>query len=319
MQMKLSKEFKVGLFMVAAIVLLYFGFYFLKGVNFFSNSHTYYAFYDNVDNLTVSNQVRLNGLAVGRVSDIQIQQTKNRVLVVMEIDSDIIMGDSTVAVLNGELLGGRFIQLSVGNLTNPKSPKDTLRSEVAKGIADFIAENAAPVADNLTTTFRKINTILDALAKNTGRLDTMFIRLEATPLILNKTLNTANSNIDQLGSSYKAVAENLRVALADLKPTLENFKVLSDSLKQIELKGTIDKAQQALTKLDNAIGKFNSKDNTLGKLMNDDEVYINLNKLLMSLDSLATHFNENPRHFMSPLGKSRKKILDELEKQKRNK
>jgi phospholipid/cholesterol/gamma-HCH transport system substrate-binding protein len=319
MQMKLSKEFKVGLFMVMAIVLLYFGFYFLKGVNFFTNSHTYYAFYDNVDNLTPSNQVRLNGLAVGRVRDIQIQQTKNRVLVVMEIDSDIVLGDSTVAILNGELLGTRFIQLDVGNLTNPRQPKDTLKSKVAKGIADFLAESAAPVADNLTTTFRKINTILDALARNTGRLDTMFIRLQATPLILNKTLNTANSNIDQLGASYKSVAESLNVALADLKPTLENFRVLSDSLKQIQLKGTIDKAQQALTKLDNAIAKFNTKDNTMGKLMNDDEVYINLNKLLISLDSLATHFNENPRHFMSPLGKSRKKIVDELEKQKRNK
>jgi phospholipid/cholesterol/gamma-HCH transport system substrate-binding protein len=319
MQMNLSKEFKVGLFMVMAIVLLYFGFYFLKGINFFSNSHTYYAFYDNVDNLTPSNQVRLNGLAVGRVSDIQIQQTKNRVLVVMEIDSDIILGDSTTAILNGELLGTRFIQLDIGDLSNPKSPKDTLRAKVAKGIADFLAESAAPVADNLTTTFRKINTILDALANNTGRLDTMFIRLQATPLILNKTLNTANSNIDELGTNYKAVAQSLNAALTELKPTLENLKVFSDSLKQIELKGTIDKAQQALTKLDNAFAKLNAKDNTLGKLLNEQEVYLNLNKLLLSLDSLATHFNDNPRHFMSPLGKSRKKIQSELDKQKGNK
>jgi phospholipid/cholesterol/gamma-HCH transport system substrate-binding protein len=319
MQMKLSKEFKVGLFMVMAIVLLYFGFYFLKGVNFFSNSHTYYAFYDNVDNLTPSNQVRLNGLAVGRVSDIQIQQTKNRVLVVMEIDSDIILGDSTTAILNGELLGTRFIQLDIGNLSNPKSPKDTLRAKVAKGIADFLAESAAPVADNLTTTFRKINTILDALAKNTGRLDTMFIRLQETPAILNRTLNTANLNIDELGTNYKAVAQSLNAALTELKPTLANLNSFSDSLKQIELKGTIDKAQEALTKLDNAFAKLNSKDNTLGKLLNEQEVYLNLNKLLLSLDSLATHFNENPRHFMSPLGKSRKKIQAELDKQKGNK
>lgn len=301
--------------MVMAIVLLYFGFYFLKGVNFFSHSHTYYAFYDNVDNLAPSNQVRLNGFAVGRVSDIQIQQELNRVLVVMEIDSDIVLGDTTVALLNGELLGTRFIQLNVGSLANPKQPKDTLRSAVAKGIADY----AAPVADNLTTTFRKINTILDALANNTGRLDTMFIGLKATPVILNRTLNTANANMDALGHSYKAVADSLNAALGALKPTLENFRVLSDSLKQIQLKATIDKAQQALANLDLAIGKLNSKDNTLGKLLNEDQVYVNLNKLLLSIDSLATHFNENPRHFMSPLGKSRKKIIDELEKQKRNK
>ena len=78
--MKLSKEFKVGLFMVVAITLLYFGFNFLKGIDFFSSSKKYYAVYENVDKLTESNQVFLNGLAVGRVSHIQIEQRRNRVL-----------------------------------------------------------------------------------------------------------------------------------------------------------------------------------------------------------------------------------------------
>jgi phospholipid/cholesterol/gamma-HCH transport system substrate-binding protein len=186
---------------------------------------------------------------------------------------------------------------------------------VAKGIADFIAENAAPVADNLQTTFRKINTILDALARNTGRLDTMFIRLQATPALLNKTLSTANTNIDQLGTSYKAVAGNLNNALVELKPTLENFRILSDSLKQLQLTGTINKAQQALNNLNETLTKLNKGDNTVSKLLNDDEVYVNLNKLLLTLDTLATHLNENPRHFTAPFGKSRKKILEELKKQ----
>ena len=73
--MNLSREFKVGLFMVAAITLLYFGFNFLKGIDFFSTSNKYYAVFTNVDKLTESNQIFLNGYAVGRVSDIQIQQS----------------------------------------------------------------------------------------------------------------------------------------------------------------------------------------------------------------------------------------------------
>ena len=71
--------------------------------------------YDNVDKLTESNQIFLNGYAVGRVSKIQIQQRLNRVLVELDIDSDIVLTDSSVALLNGELLGGRFIQLMMGN------------------------------------------------------------------------------------------------------------------------------------------------------------------------------------------------------------
>ncbi len=124
--MKLSKEFKVGLFMVVAITLLYFGFNFLRGIDFFSSTNKYYVIYQNVDKLTESNQVFLNGYAVGRVSKIQIQQNKNRVVVEMDIESDIVLTDSTFAILNGELLGGRFIQLDVGRGSRLLKPKDTV-------------------------------------------------------------------------------------------------------------------------------------------------------------------------------------------------
>jgi phospholipid/cholesterol/gamma-HCH transport system substrate-binding protein len=125
--MRISKEVKVGLFMAVSLMLLYFGFNFLKGIDFFSSTNRYYAVYTNVDKLMPSNQVFINGYAVGRVSKIQFQQSKNRVLVEMEIDSEIILGDSTVAILNGDILGTKYIQLNVGSIAHPIQPKDTLR------------------------------------------------------------------------------------------------------------------------------------------------------------------------------------------------
>ena len=84
--------------MVVTITLLYFGFNFLKGIDFFSTSNKYFVIYENVDKLTESNQVFLNGYAVGRVSDIQIEQKKNRVIVELDINSDIILTDSSTAL-----------------------------------------------------------------------------------------------------------------------------------------------------------------------------------------------------------------------------
>jgi phospholipid/cholesterol/gamma-HCH transport system substrate-binding protein len=314
--MKISKEVKVGLFMVVSIVLLYLGFNFLKGIDFFSSTNKYYAVYQNVDKLAESNQIYLNGYAVGRVRKIYIQQTKNRVIVEMNIDSKIVLTDSTVAVLNGELLGGRFIELMVGNSPNRLSTKDTLRSEVAKGLMDFLAKNAEPVADNLQTTLRKLNSLLDNLGKNSRRLDTMFMRLQGTPGLINKTLITANGNIEGLSTSFRMVADNMNTRITELKPTLDNFKTLSDSLKLIQLNGTMAKAQQAIGKLNETLAKLNSGDNTVSKLMNEDSLYVNLNRLVNSFDSLATHLNQNPKHFLGPLGKSRKKIERELKEQR---
>jgi phospholipid/cholesterol/gamma-HCH transport system substrate-binding protein len=314
--MKLSKEFKVGLFMVVAITLLYFGFNFLKGIDFFSSTKKYYAVYENVDKLTESNQIYLNGYAVGRVSRIQIQQRLNRVLVELDINSEIVLTDSSVALLNGELLGGRFIQLIVNRGGNVLEAKDTINSDVAKGIMDFFQQNAEPVATNLTITLRNLNTILEGLARNTKRIDTMFLRLQATPAILNRALNTANSNIDGLSESFRSVAGNLNGTLEELKPTLSNFRTLSDSLKMLQLNSTVNKAQQSLNKLDNALSRLNSGDNTVSKLMTEDSLYVNLNQLLNSVDSLAKHFNTNPKHFMAPLGKSQRRIERDLKKQR---
>lgn len=315
--MNISKEVKVGLFMVVSLVLLYVGFNYLKGIDFFSSTKKYYAVYNNVDKLMPSNQVYINGYAVGRVSKIQYQQQRNRVLVEMEIGSDIVLGDSTVAILNGDILGTKFIQLNVGSIENPLKPKDTLRSEVAKGIADFLAENAAPVADNLQSTLRKLNTILDNLGKNSEKLDEIFNDFKATPKLLNSTLSNTNSKMDGLADNLKAVTENVNGALAELKPTLSNFKSFSDSLKSVEMNATLTKAQQALTKLNETLGRLSKGDNTMSKLMMDDTLYVNLNKLLLSLDTLATHMNENPKHFFAPLGKSRSKIQRDLEKQQK--
>jgi phospholipid/cholesterol/gamma-HCH transport system substrate-binding protein len=144
----------------------------------------------------------------------------------------------------------------------------------------------------------------------------MFIRLQSTPGLINRTLITANGNIVGLSTSFKNVADNMNSRITELKPTLDNFKTLSDSLKLIQLNGTMTKAQEAIGKLNETLAKFNSGDNTVSKLMNEDSLYVNLNKLVNSFDSLANHINQNPKHFMGPLGKSRKKIERELKEQR---
>jgi phospholipid/cholesterol/gamma-HCH transport system substrate-binding protein len=311
-----NKEFKVGLFVAVTLVLLYFGFNFLKGIDFFSTTNKYYVIYDNIDELAVSNPVLVNGFAVGRVSHINImQQKQNKVLVELMIDSDIQLGDSTQAILNSDFLGGKSILLSIGTVRNPLEPKDTLIAVVAKGMLDLLSETATPVADNVGTTLRKVNIILDNLTKNSQKLDTIFLRLQATPLLLNRTLVTANGTVEELSNSFKSVAVNLNGTLAELKPTMANLKVFSDSLKRMQLNQTVAEARQAMEKLNGIMDKAGKENSTFNKLMTEDSLYVNLNKLLMNLDTLANHFDSNPNHFLAPLGKSKNKIERDRKKE----
>ncbi len=305
--------------MVTGIVLLYFGFNFLKGIDFFSSNKKYYAIFDNVDKLTPSNQIFLSGLAVGRVSDIRILQGRNnKVLVELEISTEVVLDQKSSAILSGDLLGTKYLLLDIGEVTNPLAPGDTINAVLDKGLAELLEENAVPVAANLQSTLRKLNTVLDNLASNTGKLDTILLDFQGTPYRIKGMINNINGKLGEVTGEIGGVTKNLNSKLDQLEPTLANFKILSDSLKEIELNGTLKKLQVSLAKMNETLTRMNSDDNTVGKLMTEDTLYTNLNTLLRSLDSLANHLNSNPKHFLGPLGKSQKKIERDLKKQKDN-
>jgi phospholipid/cholesterol/gamma-HCH transport system substrate-binding protein len=304
-----QKELMVGIFAAAAIVLLYFGFNFLKGIDFFATTKKYYAIYENVDNLQISNPVRVSGFAAGRVSNITIiENEQHSVLVEIDIDSKIKLGDSTKAILDGELLGSKYILLAIGKVNTPLKPGDTLRSEAAKGMFQALTETAQPVAGNLQSTLRKFDIAIEGLTKNSRRLDSIFAKLQKTPDILNMTLRNANGKIDVLSASFTDVSANLNTTLTDLRPVIKNFGSLSDTLKRLQLNKTIAKTQQTLTSLNETLTRMKKGDNTVSKLMTEDTLYVNLNRLILRLDTLARNFNNSPKHFLGPLGKSSSKI-----------
>ena len=113
--MKISQEVKVGLLVVVSLLMLYFGFNFLKGSDFFSSNNKYEVTFDNIDGLTPSNPVRINGLAIGQVKKIDILQDQgNKLLVTLELRKEIRVTQGTRAILADDgLLGGKMIHLAI--------------------------------------------------------------------------------------------------------------------------------------------------------------------------------------------------------------
>ena len=97
----MSREFKVGIIGIVGLLMLYFGSNFLKGIDFFSSTKEYFVIYDNIDGLIVSNPVIVNGYSVGRVSEIDIlQEINNKILVSLDINDDLVIGDTSIATLS---------------------------------------------------------------------------------------------------------------------------------------------------------------------------------------------------------------------------
>ena len=314
--MKYTKEFKVGFFAIIAITALYFGFNFLKGEDFFSDTHKYYVMYSNIGGLEVSNPVNINGVSVGRVSAKKLLQgeNENRVVVELDVDGDIILGKGALAMLESDLLGSISISVDDGDLSQPLNYGDTIQGELQKGLQALFEDTAQPLANNLEITISKINTILTnfegtsssiketlgSFKKASDDVDRLILQ---NSRIINSTLNQFNSLASELNTQVKGVS-----------PVLNKYGELADSLKGIEFNETLYKLNTTLDQLTATIEKMNSESGTLGKLINNDSLYNILNKTLEDFDKVMIHLEEEPNYFLAPLGKTRKQVEKQLRK-----
>ena len=229
----MSKEFKVGLIALIAGVLLYYGFNFLKGKDFFSPTNKFYVLYDNVDGLNKSNPVIINGLAVGRVSRIQLlQDAQNLILVELDIDENIQLGDSTVASLsNTDFLGSKGIILTVGPLTNTIEPGDTLIPFQDKGLSEIFA-SAEPVASNLNTTITRVNEILIGLKGSGEKINETLDEVKIMTKSVNEIIGDNQYELAQIMSNTSSLIAKLN---DKLDPIMNKTEGVLDSLNNLQI------------------------------------------------------------------------------------
>jgi phospholipid/cholesterol/gamma-HCH transport system substrate-binding protein len=310
-----SKELKVGILAVISGTILYLGFNYLKGKDFLSKTNKYYTIYANIDGLKISNPVIVNGFTVGRVSNIQILQDKNNmVLVELDIAENVVLGDSTVATLtNEDFLGSKAILLELGKFTTPAQNGDTIPSGFDKGLSALF-ERAEPLTDNITVTI--------------GRINDMLIGLEGAGEKVNEALDSFNKTMGHVDSimlvtvpefnnvmiKMRSLGDNINKKLDELTPVIDGTKLTLDKINALEIQESLNSLNAFLIESKKLITEINEGNGTVTKLLKEDSLYQNLNQAMIDLDVLLVHFNENPKHFMSPLGKSKKKIEKELSK-----
>ena len=311
----MSKEFKVGLLTVISGTILYLGFNYLKGKDFFSTTNKYYAIYANIDGLDVSNPVIVNGFAVGRVSRIQIvQELDNQILVELDVHGDVVLGDSTVATLtNEDFLGSKAILLEIGHVTTPAQHGDTLLAGFDKGLAALF-ERAQPLTDNIGITIGRINEILIGLEGAGEGLEKALTTFTNTMVHLESMLETNKPVVAEILTNVNISTEKLHQKMDQLDPILDNANTTLNKINALEVERTLQGVDELLAELTKLMEQINEGDGTMTKMIKEDSLYQNMNQALIDPDKLLIHFNENPKHFMAPLGKSKKKIEKEKAK-----
>ncbi len=206
--------------------------------------------------------------------------------------------------------------LEVGTVTEPLQNGDTLIAQLDKALEDLVRESALPVADNLQVTIRRINTILEGLTGSTEKFTSTLTHLEQVSLNVRRITGPQNrEKFTDLLDNLNSVADQLEKATGKLSPMIDNYSAVADTLKALEIEKTLSKANGALDRLSATLTKINEGEGTLGQLVTNDSLHNQLSETLENLDKLLIHMNEYPKHFFAPLGKKRKKIQKDLNKQ----
>ncbi|TLM92365.1 MCE family protein [Hymenobacter jeollabukensis] len=296
-----SKEAKVALLAVVALVALFVGFRFLKGSNVFSSDRTFYTVYDNVDGLNDGAAVLLNGVAVGQVKKRELMPEQgNRVRVSIEVRKDVEVGDSTLASLSGSLLGSKSVTLIQGRNTKIFTGGEELRSYHAASLTDAFQAKALPVLGTVDSTLIRVNQFLSKEARLS--LQQTLLNSQATTEALRNMLVMNQRNINQITTNMAALSSSLAVTERKFDQVATNLALITDTLKRAPLAKTVRDLNTTVAQTQSAIRGLNqqltSTKGSLGKLLNDDSLYTNLNATSASANALLVDLKANPKRYV---------------------
>lgn len=298
--MKLSGETKVGLLALIAGVILYVGFNYLKGIDFFDPTTTYYVVYDRVDGLTVSNQVQINGMSIGRVAAVTILQDRgNKLLVTLDIQDDIKLGKGSVAQLSDNgLLGGKKIDLLVAFTDQQLSEGDTLVAKRESGMTEMLMEKASPVMQGLDSTLANINRLIKEYQGMSIEVRKIMANTADASGQASGILAENRNKIAQIATNINKLSAQLVETEKSIQPLVGKMNTFADSLNTMQLASTVNNANRSLASLQKTMQAIEKGQGTLGKLVTTDSLHTNLNRTLTHLDSLFIDLKARPKRYV---------------------
>ncbi|WKW46816.1 MlaD family protein [Myroides sp. JBRI-B21084] len=301
MKIALTREIKTAILVLLSIGMLIWGYTFLNGKNLFNNSRTFFVEYDNVEGLTTASSVTVNGMVVGKVHHISLQE-QGKLLVELMMTEKVDIPKSTRAVIySPDLIGGKQISLQINyNDKNFAQSGDYLQPGILNGIVDELGAKVDPIAKKLDSVLYNVNILVQSLNKT---LDPATQKnLQEALAQLNATMHNANGitgKFDKIVTNNEAKINNM---VTDFNNTSKNLSAFSNDLDKIQLQ----KLQDILTKFDNAAGNLdnmlndaNNGKGNIGKLMKEEQLYNNLEQTTKELNQLLEDVKLNPSRYIN--------------------
>jgi len=297
--LKITREIKTAILVIASILLFIWGYSFLKGRDLLTNYKTFYVQYDNVEGLVKSAPVTINGLTVGKVSDIKFLDNSGKIQVELQIKSDFPFSKSSIAsIYEPGLIGGKQVMI-IPNFEDKILAESgmTLKGGNKPGLTALVAERLTPLqekvekmvvsADDL---LKNVNSILDAKTKE--HLKSGIVNLDSTLV----AFRAASKNVNEMLAENKGKINN---TMTNFDKASGNFAKITDSIAKVNISETVKKLEKTLASVDKIMVDVQSGKGTLGKLAKDETLYTNFAKTSKELELLLQDLRLNPTRYVN--------------------
>ncbi|MBO5186423.1 MAG: MCE family protein [Prevotella sp.] len=286
-----NKEVQIALVAIAGIVVLFFGLQFLKGLSLYSNEDTYYVAFDDISGLSASSPVYAAGYKVGVVKDIIYNYEKTgEIVAVLGLDKNLRLPKGSTAEIESDMLGNIKVNLMLtGNPLEHLTVGDTI---IGNKDAGMLGRAAA---------------MIPAVEKMLPKLDSIMANLNM--LLADQALVNSIHNVDRITSNLTVTTKEMNKLMAGLNGkvpgmmekadrVLDNTDKMTARLAAVDVASTMAKVDATLANVHSMTEKMNSREGSLGLLMNDPELYNNLTATMRDADSLMIDLKQHPKRYV---------------------
>jgi len=290
---RFSDEAKVGLVVFIAAAILVTGLLYLEGYRIKKRGYVIYAVFDNVGGLGHGDPVTVAGLRVGNVQRMIL--FGNKVKVGLWVNSWVKLPRNSIAYIRTVgVMGEKEVQIKPGSSSEMLREGDVIQGGHEADIAELTAA-AGSISEDLQVILNRLRTTLDKDAQEDIKSSLSNIRKISSELgrRVDKQINDLNEILSNLKSTSRDFNSLSKTQRKNIESLIHNIQASTVDLK--EASGNLKKLSNSL---ENILGRLERGEGTLGKLLTEESLYDNMEKLSRDLDDLVNDIKKNPRKYI---------------------
>ncbi len=298
MKIKISREARIGLLVTLTLAGSIWGFYYLKGIDLFISSRSYFVVYPHAGFIEPATPVVVNGYQVGMVAETELLDgSMGTILVKLRINEDDLFIDkaTTATITSPGLISSNVIDLELGRSGVAAEEGDTLTAGESVGLEATVMNMVAPISEKANRLLASLDSAMQPVNKH---LPGILENLESTSNQVDEMLAENQQNLKSSLKSLREVMATLESNKGKLDSIFAQADRFTDTLAAMPLRNTLDRVSKAVQGVETLLAGIQEGEGSLGALVKDRSLYNKLDSASLNLSNLLYDLEHHPERYL---------------------